>query len=252
MMLLIDIGNSRIKWALADEEDWTVGEPLLRGTRAFKDIARPAWKDLEPPERVIVSCVAGDDYTKSVKTWVKRRWKINPEFLQTEHQCCGVTNAYPAIERLGVDRWACLIAAHSLYNQPVCIVDCGTAITIDALAADGKHLGGLIVPGLDMMVSALSREAPGIELDKNSEQEVSLLGRDTESAVQGGTLYTAVALIDRVYNDIRHEMGRSTVLLLTGGDATRVLPLLSTQPDHEPYLVLKGLQVFAGETACVT
>lgn len=251
-MLLIDIGNSRIKWALADEGDWRTGEPMLRGTRAFKDIARPAWKDLETPERVIISCVAGEDYTKSVKTWVKRRWKVDPEFLQTESQSCGVTNAYQNIERLGVDRWACLIAAHNLYAAPVCIVDCGTAITIEALAADGKHLGGLIVPGLDMMVSALNREASGIELDEESQQDVSLLGRDTESAVQGGTLFAAVALIDRVYNDIAPELGRSSVHILTGGDTARILPLLSTQPVHEPDLVLKGLQIFASEIECVT
>lgn len=252
MILLIDIGNSRIKWALADGDDWRAGEPLLRGNRAFKDIARPAWKELEPPERVIVSCVAGDDYIRSVKTWVKRRWKVDPEILQSEQQCCGVTNAYQTVERLGVDRWACLIAAHRLYDAPVCIVDCGTAITIDALATDGKHLGGLIVPGLDLMVASLSKEASGIELEKDSRQDVSLLGRDTESAVQGGTLYAAVALIDRVFNDITSELGRTTVNIITGGDAARILPLLNTQPVHEPDLVLKGLQVFAGETACVT
>ncbi len=252
MMLLIDIGNSRIKWALTDAEDWQAGNPLLRGKHAFKDIARPAWKDLEPPERVIVACVAGDDYAKSVKTWIKRRWKIDPEFIKTDAQNCGVTNAYPDPERLGVDRWASLIAAHALYDAPVCIVDCGTAITIDAVAADGKHLGGLIVPGLDLMISSLTSQAPGIELDKAMQQEVSLLGRDTESAVKGGTLYSAVALIDRVYNDISDELGRSTVSVITGGDAGRILPLLSKQPDHEPDLVLRGLQIFAGETECVT
>lgn len=251
-MLLIDIGNSRIKWALTSEDDWQAGEPLVRGDHAFKDLVRPVWKELEPPQRVIVACVAGDDYVKSVKTWIKRRWKINAEFMQAEALCCGVANAYQDPERLGVDRWACLIAAHALYDVPVCIVDCGTAITIDALASDGKHLGGLIVPGIDLMVSSLSSEMPGIELDKNNQQDVSLLGRDTESAVQGGTLYTAVALLDRVYNDIAHELGQSTVRIITGGDATRILPLLSTRPEHEPDLVLKGLQIFADETACAT
>jgi type III pantothenate kinase len=252
MILLIDIGNSRIKWALISEDDWQGGEPLVRGNRAFKDIARPAWKELEPPQRVIVACVAGDDYAKSVKTWIKRRWKIDAEFMQAEAQCCGVINAYQDPERLGVDRWACLIAAHGLYDVPVCIADCGTAITIDALATDGKHLGGLIVPGLDLMVSSLSSETPGIELNKDNQQDVSLLGRNTESAVQGGTLYTAVALLDRVYNDIAHELGQSTVRIITGGDASRILPLLGTQPEHEPDLVLKGLQIFADETACAT
>ena len=70
--------------------------------------------------------------------------------------------------------------------------------------------------------------------------------------MQGGTLYTAVALLDRVYSEIEHELGRSTVRIITGGDTTRILPLLSTQPEYEPDLVLKGLQIFASETACAT
>jgi len=252
MNLLLDIGNSRIKWALSGDGEWRSGEPLLRGDKAFKDIARPAWKELQPPERVIVSSVAGDGYNKTVRTWVKRRWKLDAEFLVADESCCGVVNAYRQPERLGADRWACLLAAHDLYRGPVCIVDCGSAVTIDALAADGRHLGGLIVPGLDMMMSALTRGAPGIVVGEADGQEVSLLGRDTASAVRGGTLYAVVSLLDRVYADIAAELGRSMTRVITGGDAERVLPLLSAAPRHEPEMVLKGLQVYAMETACVT
>lgn len=252
MNLLLDIGNSRIKWALAAKRRWQPGEAMPRADKAFKDLARPIWKDLEAPERVLVCSVADADYNKSVHTWVKRRWKIDAEFFHSEPDCCGVVNAYQDPSRLGADRWACLVAAHALYTAPVCVVDCGTAITIDALAADGRHLGGLIVPGLDMMVAALASRAPGIELDGDQQQEVSLLGRDTASAVQGGTLYTAVALVDRVFNDIAHELGATTVKIITGGDAERVRPLLSSQPEYVPDLVLKGLKVYADEVACVT
>ena len=252
MNLLLDIGNSRIKWALAGEDGWQSGTPLVRGDKAFKDIARPAWKDLDVPERVIVSSVAGSDYDKSVRTWVKRRWKLDVEFLVATEACCGVVNAYRQPQWLGADRWASLLAARELFRGPVCIVDCGTAVTIDALAGDGRHLGGLIVPGLDMMVDALTRRTPGVVLTAAGEQEVSLLGRDTASAVTGGTLYAVVSLLDRVYADVTAELGRATRAVITGGDAGRVLPLLGTRPRHEPELVLKGLEVYARDTACVT
>lgn len=253
MDLLVDIGNARIKWGLQDGDSWTDGEAQLHKGRAFKDIARPIWKDLVQPERVIVSNVAGREYEKSVQTWIKRRWKVVPEFLRSQASQCGVTNAYQVPERLGADRWANLIAAHAYYPGPAVIIDCGTAITIDALDAAGRHLGGLIVPGIDLMSAALVGNAAGIELNEPGSQSVSLLGSSTESAVAGGVLYTAVALVDRVCQDLRAELGKATGMLLTGGDAGRLLPLLDSRPVHDANLVLKGLSVFAKESAeCVT
>jgi len=253
MNLLVDIGNARIKWAVQNSATWKTGEPLIRQQRAFKDLARPAWKDLETPDRVIISSVAGEEYRKSVQTWVKRRWKLIPEFLHAEDHQCGVSNAYSAPDRLGSDRWANLLAVHAHYKEPVVVIDCGTAITIDAIAGDGSHLGGLIVPGMDLMATALLEGAPGIQIQEQDKQEVSLLGRSTEAAVSGGILYAAVSLIDRVCLDLKVELGDAATILLTGGDAIRILPLLSCMPDYDPELVLKGLAVFAEETAsCVT
>jgi len=253
MNLLIDIGNTRIKWAVQDSAGWKTGEPLTRQQRVFKDLARPAWKELDSPDRVIVSSVAGEDYRKSVRTWVKRRWKVIPEFLCAEAQQCGVSNAYSAPERLGSDRWANLLAVHNHYNGPAVVIDCGTAITIDAIDGDGTHLGGLIVPGMDLMTTALTAGAAGVQSQEKDRQEVSLLGRSTEAAVSGGVLYAAVSLIDRVSLDLKVELGDAATIILTGGDAIRILPLLSSKPDYDPELVLKGLAVFAEETAsCVT
>jgi type III pantothenate kinase len=253
MNLLVDIGNARIKWAVQDSTGWKTGESLVRQQRAFKDLARPAWKELDTPDRIIVSSVAGEDYRKSVHTWVKRRWKVIPEFLHAEAHQCGVSNAYSVPERLGSDRWASLLAVHAHYKGPAVVIDCGTAITIDAIAGDGSHLGGLIVPGMDLMTSALTGGAAGVQIQEKDEQEVSLLGRSTDAAVSGGVLYAAVSLIDRVSLDLKVELGNAATILLTGGDAIRILPLLSSKPDYDPELVLKGLAVFAEETAlCVT
>jgi type III pantothenate kinase len=248
MNLLVDIGNARIKWALQDGDSWTSGTPLLRQNKAFKDLARPAWKELETPQRVVVSSVAGSEYDKSVHTWVKRRWKLAPEFLQATDSQCGVTNAYKEPTRLGNDRWAYLLAAHAAARAPTIIVDCGTAITVDAITADGRHLGGLIAPGMELMASSLATKAPCIEILDRESHDIALLGSSTEVGVTGGVLYTAVSLVDRVFQDLRDELGRNARLLITGGDAERIAPLLTTKPVIEPELVLKGLAVFAEST----
>jgi type III pantothenate kinase len=247
MMLLVDIGNARIKWAAKGDGGWHSGEPLQYRDRAFKDVARPAWKDLDAPQRVVVSNVAGDTYAKAVRTWVKRRWRIAPEFLHAGENACGVTNAYAEPARLGADRWAALIGAHSLYPGPVVVIDCGTAVTVDALAADGRHLGGLIVPGMELMINSLVNRAPLVELDNNGSAQVSLLGRSTQAAVTGGILYTIVSLVDRICSDLKAELGRDTAVVLTGGDAPRIRPLLTRRPDFDADLVLKGLAVVAEE-----
>ena len=253
MNLLVDIGNTCIKWAVQDAESWKTGKPLLRQQKAFKDLARPAWKELAAPDRVIVSSVAGEDYRKSVQTWIKRRWKVAPEFLQARAQQCGVSNAYSAPERLGADRWAALLAVHAHYKEPAVVIDCGTPITIDAIARGGKHLGGLIVPGMDLMAKALTEHTPGVQIQDNDSQEVSLLACSTEAALAGGVLYTAVSLIDRVSADLRAELGGAVTVLITGGDAERISPLLSERSVCDPDLVLKGLAVCAEETAeCAT
>ncbi|TCK19249.1 type III pantothenate kinase [Thiogranum longum] len=249
MNLLIDIGNTRIKWALQDGEEWISGTPLVRGSKPFKDIARPAWKELETPERVIVSNVAGAEFEKSVCTWVKRRWKILPEFLHSRAEQCGVINAYTKPERLGNDRWAALIAAHGLCRGAAVILGCGTAITVDALSADGRHLGGLIAPGVELMISSVCASASDVTVEDGDTGEIVLLASSTESAVLGGSLYAAVSLLDRISADLRGELGNDVSLLLTGGDAGRLMPLLESRPAHEPELILKGLAIFARETA---
>ncbi len=245
MNLLVDIGNARIKWAMQDADGFRAGRPLARENKAFKDLARPAWKELQPPQRVIVSSVAGGEYDKSVVTWVKRRWKVQPEFLRAGAEQLGVTNAYKQPERLGADRWACLLAARAQYQTPLIVVDCGTAITVDALTAAGRHLGGLIAPGIELMSAALTQKAPGIELLQQDSGDIALLGSSTEVAVAGGTLYAAVSLVDRALLDLNAELGRATQALITGGDAERIRPLLSLQPVHKPDLVLEGLAAFA-------
>lgn len=243
MILLVDIGNTRLKWAEWESGRMAVSRSARHNGHALQDVLTQHWLDLSPPERLVAANVAGEDRAAALASWTKERWNVVPEFVVACAEGYGVVNAYRDPERLGADRWAALVAARQRAEGPACVVDCGTAVTLDALGADGVHLGGLIVPGLNMMRQALTANTRGIP--DEPEGQVSLLARDTRDAVTGGTLYTLVAVIDRVTEDVTVELGGRLERIITGGDAERVLPLLTGPYRHEPDLVLQGLAVMA-------
>ncbi|HKJ09958.1 MAG TPA: type III pantothenate kinase [Gammaproteobacteria bacterium] len=256
MILLIDAGNSSLKWGLLNGDTLEPGGRMIHERQDVREVAAQAWGQLPVPERAVIANVGGDRLAGSLRAWMKRTWRLLPEFPVAGASAAGVTNAYRQPERLGVDRWAALVAARHHAGGPACVVDCGTAITIDVLGADGAHLGGLITPGLRLMRRSLSAGTRGIGEDGEpplmQDGQVCLLGRDTQGAVSGGTLYAAVALIDRVLADMREEAGDRISALLTGGDAPTVLPLLAGPIHHRPDLVLEGLAILARETSCAS
>ncbi|GMR08013.1 MAG: type III pantothenate kinase [Gammaproteobacteria bacterium] len=257
MILLVDAGNSAIKWCLLDTTDMKLDDTQSAYYKDDEDDAAmfdEIWQDLAAPEQVVISNVVDDEFGENVTQWCQSQWEITPEIILSREQAHGVTNAYTHPEKLGTDRWAAMISGWNRFNKACCIVDCGSAITIDVLSNDGKHMGGLIVPGLAMMQQVLLDEtgiSSGIETnnkyigDENVGDEVSLLANDTGSGIHGGTVYAAVALIDRVMADLTNEAELDVICVLTGGDAYRLLPLLSTECIHEPDLVVHGLAIFA-------
>ena len=151
--LLVDLGNSRLKWVWL--EAGRVGQAAALSHRA-EDLRRQldtGWGRMSAPGRVMLASVANSQRTEAFRAWVKGRWGLTVEQVYSRDKALGVTNAYAEPRHLGVDRWLALIAVHRRFPGPACIVDCGSAITIDGLAADGRHLGGLILPGLAMMPS---------------------------------------------------------------------------------------------------
>lgn len=243
MILLLDAGNSRLKWAVLRNGHYEYGGVLEHGVVAIKELASAAWSLLDPPEAVLVANVAGEALRRALNSWIKRHWKLTPEYLAAPREEFGIHNAYREAARLGIDRWLALLAARELVKGPVCVVDCGTALTIDVLSQDNHHLGGLIIPGIQLMRDSLAARAPVIreQIDRADSDQVSLLGTDTGSAVAGGTVYATVAVIDRVLSDLRADVGRHLRCILTGGDAPLLLPLLGSRVQHEADLVLRGL-----------
>jgi type III pantothenate kinase len=243
--LLVDAGNTRIRWAGVSGGAVRPGGCETHAGGDPQALLERAWSGLPTPRAVLVANVAGEEFGAHLRAWTTRHWGVSPQFVVPRRAAFGVVNAYRVPRRLGADRWAALVATRHRIPGPACVVDCGTAITMDVLSAKGEHLGGLIVPGIGLMRRVLVEHTAGVPDEPDG--EVSLLARDTRDAVTGGTLYAAVAVLDRVVGDVAEELGPGLVPVITGGDAARVLPLLRGRYRHEPDLVLEGLALIAGD-----
>ena len=127
------------------------------------------------------------------------------------------------------------------------MIDCGTAITIDLLSAEGQHLGGVILPGVGLLKGVLLEETANV-LSSQGERTPEPAATNTGAGVHNGAVHMAVAAIDRIVDSHVASQGDALELVITGGDASEMLTLLARRVRHEPELVLKGLAILAGET----
>ena len=242
--LLMDVGNSRIKWGVLDG-----GEIRRTGHIARRRIAEQGLQVLTTriPRRVddvLVSNVAGTTFATRLSGVVGAHCECEVRFAHAAASGWGVTNAYRQPRRMGVDRWVALVGAWSELRSACLVVDAGTAITIDALDDAGHHLGGQIVAGMTMMMQALAASTDGIPevglITGRGSADVGIFGRTTAAAVREGARNAAAGAIDRALRVLRSGGGKPSVVL-TGGDASRILDALSEPPLHRPHLVLQGL-----------
>jgi type III pantothenate kinase len=204
------------------------------------------WDRLHAPDRVLVACVAGERWRAALAQFVRARWAVEVEFAQALPEQLGVRSGYRDPSSLGVDRWAALVAVRALTAGSACVIDCGTAVTVDALAADGRHLGGVIFPGLSLLRESLARGTDAIGAAPGDDG--SVLARTTADAVAAGTLYGLAGAIGRLIAEQEAATGVMTVFV-TGGDAERLRPLLKRDTRLVPDLVLQGLAHIAEGTA---
>jgi type III pantothenate kinase len=243
-ILLMDLGNSSLKWAWL--EPGGLG-PIERAAYISPDggleLPSDHWQAQAKPERVLISGVAAPEVVEAVRSWIVEQWYLEPEILKAEASALGVTSGYDNPEQLGVDRWIALIAAYHVVSGPACVVDCGTAVTIDVIARDGQHLGGLILPGIGLMREALKNETAIPWVEQGNREE--LFARDTGSAVAAGGLNAVAALVEKVLGQSAERLGERPVLLLTGGEAELLRSALSEPVIMEPDLVMKGMAYIA-------
>jgi type III pantothenate kinase len=237
MNLLIDSGNTRLKWAMLQDDGLITGHALLN-QQITRHTLVEAWNTQTPPERIAIACVGSTPLFELVLAVAVELWpniKIIP--VKSEAQAFGVQNAYQQPEKLGVDRWLALVAVRNYYHLPACIVDCGTAITVDLIDADGRHQGGVICPGLTLMRKSLAEGTAGLQFHETN--YAAGPANFTEAAIYSGTLSAAAGLIEHVLS----KQSNDTHLILTGGDAGIIATQLTIKPIVDADLVLRGLAV---------
>lgn len=250
MNLLFDIGNTRIKWACdTGSALLQPGELVHRGLTPEQAVAFVA--DFEPAGELTAICainVAGAALEKALTDALESRFGLSLQVAKTTRSCGEVVNGYTSIEQLGVDRWAAIVGAWKQFRTNVCVVDVGTAVTVDMVAANGQHRGGIILPGLALMAESLNRDTSDIEGFANNSQGIipgdDWFGRDTLSAVQRGALFALRSVICQAVE----QDGDKPLVVMTGGDAEALLPLTGHEAELMPALVLEGLRYLAAES----
>jgi len=248
MTLLVDIGNTRFKWARLREG--RLGE---HGAGAYRpervgEFLDARWGVIPPPGRVLGCNVGGREAERAVARWVARHWRVPCAFVAAAARGFGVANAYAEPATMGPDRWAALVAARARLGVPACIVDCGSALTVDLVDGEGVHRGGVIAPGLGLMRQVLAERTRRVGRVAES-GPAPWLGRSTPEAVAAGTLHALVGAVEQVRARALSELGCAPDCLLTGGDARWIRGRLAGVVRHEPDLVLQGLAVMAEAAA---
>lgn len=240
MTLLLDVGNSRLKWAWAPPAAaFSVHGAPYEGAGAWP----AAWTSLAAPTAIwALASAAGR--TAAVTAYCERRWQRTPRWFAACAGGHGVRNLYAPPAALGADRYAALVGARARYAVPLCVVDCGTAITIDALDAAGVFRGGAILPGLRPALAGLRGRAthlPAAELTALPQA----LGQSTAAALTGGLVLGTAGAIIHLLNCQAQALGVTPAVVLTGGDAPVLAPHLARPIQIADDLTLYGLWVMA-------
>ncbi len=243
-VLLLDVGNTRVKWGIGEHGEihhtGHIGQDRIRA----QGIGVLTTRLPRSVDAVIASNVAGQTLGTRLAGVIGAHTGRDLQFVTTTRAVCGVTNGYTQPRRLGVDRWLALIGAWTELEAACLVVDAGTAVTIDALDGEGQHLGGQILPGTAAMAAALAgntADIPPTPRGKgNAFTGLQLFAKNTRAAVQSGSLGAVTGAVERALRTLRSE-GYAVELVLTGGDASRILTALDETPLHRPNLVLNGL-----------
>jgi len=248
MLLLIDIGNTRIKWARADAQGLGEQSAAVHANWTEQDFVQQVLAAGPKAERVLIANVGGKRMGDLAQAALLQQWQLQAQFMQSPAAGAGLRNAYPEPAKLGVDRWMAMLGGRSLEAGPICVVSVGTAMTIDGLDASGRHLGGVIVPGPDLMVSSLLKNTSEIaQRAATGRTQEQLFADNTLGAIQQGAVQALAALVDRAVETMRDQLGHAPALLLTGGASARLRGAIRSPGKEVPDLVLRGLCVAANQ-----
>jgi type III pantothenate kinase len=241
MNLLVDLGNTRLKWLFEDRGAKIAQGALAHATRLPELALAAAWDGLPKATRIVVASVAPLAVDVELETFVRQRFGVAPEFVTSPACALGVRNAYAEPERLGVDRFFALAAAHAAHRRAQIVIGIGTAMTLDALDAGGTHLGGWILPSPTLMRETLLARTARVGV---ADGRLVELADTTADAVRSGTANAAIGAVVRFRENAARRLAEHPALVLTGGGADELAPFF---PDAERRddLVLDGLALWA-------
>jgi type III pantothenate kinase len=250
MILVIDVGNTRLKWAWLTTTGLSDQQAVVhRGAKA--NVWTTALFDTgQKPRRVLVSNVAGPKMAKVLTKLAKKIYGVKVEFVTAGRNFHELTNGYLDPALLGADRWLAIIGAWTKVRTALCVVDAGTAVKVDSVDANGNHLGGLIVPGIHMMREALLDKTGDIAwaVEHSTPSMAGVLANNTIGAVSRGAVFALAGMADRAAEIIEQSTGVKPKLFITGGDAGMITGTMRASGEIVPDLVLQGLAVIAAQS----
>ncbi|RYF69809.1 MAG: type III pantothenate kinase [Comamonadaceae bacterium] len=252
--LAIDIGNTRLKWALYDAA--RPGAALLGQGAEFLDhierLSEGPWAALPQPGSMLGCVVAGDAVRRRAEEQIHETFDCAARWVVSGTGEAGVTNGYDHPTRLGADRWVAMIGArHRMLQQhaeprPMVVVMIGTAVTVEALDASGKFLGGLILPGHGIMLRALESGTAGLHVPTG---EVREFPTNTSDALTSGGTYAIAGAVERMVQHLRQHCGAEPACYMTGGAGWKMAPAMNGNFELVESLIMDGLLVIAQERA---
>jgi type III pantothenate kinase len=247
-ILLVDIGNTRIKWATLRNARLGRQRALAYDGWTAADFGRRVFGPAAPVARIIVASVAGARVEAQLRAAVNARLHCPTEFVRSVRRRAGVVTRYGEPWRLGVDRFVAAIAAHQLAgDRAACVVSAGTAVTVDLIDRRGVHRGGVILPGPRLMVRSLLESTSGIQRRARGRAgRLELFARSTRAAIEQGAIYAVAAAADRAVEEARRRLRTDPLVLLTGGAAPELRTLIRSPHTSVPDLVLRGVALYAG------
>ncbi len=250
--LAIDVGNTRLKWALFDAP--RTGAHLLAHGAEFLDhierLAEGPWAGLPAPDRMLGCVVAGDAVKRRVAEQMEL-WDVAPQWVVPSSEEAGVINGYDHPTRLGADRWVAMIGARQRLlsrgpARPLVLVMVGTAVTVEAIDTDGKFLGGLILPGHGIMLRALESGTAGLHVPTG---EVRPFPSNTSDALTSGGTYAIAGAVERMYQHLKEHCGQEPACMMTGGAGWKMAPSMTRPFELVEQLIFDGLLAIAERRA---
>lgn len=250
-LLALDVGNTRLKWALYADPAALGDQPLAHGAEFLENIdnlAEGAWRELPAPGRMLGCLVAGDAVRRRVHEQIDELWDLEPRWVVSSAAEAGLENGYDHPMRLGSDRWVAMIGARSRLlaqgpARPMVVVMVGTAVTVEAVDTQGRFLGGLILPGHGIMLRALESGTAGLHVPTG---EVRIFPTNTSDALTSGGTYAIAGAVARMVDHLRHHCGAEPACYMTGGAGWKMAPSMSVPCELVESLIFDGLLTIDG------